>query len=219
MSTSAAPAAPGGVDSIFDLFSRFGERDYVGEPVSQAAHAAQAAAHAARAGAEPAVVAAALLHDVGHMVGLADPAAHAFMGDCGAMHHERLGGAFLAAAGLPARVAGLVAAHVSAKRYLTGRDAGYLARLSPASTTTLGYQGGPMTPAECDAFEREPEFRTILLMRSWDEAAKIAGARVPPVAAYERLLRALAAGGDGEGCVPRAGEPADGADGGAGVAA
>lgn len=203
MSAGASASSPAGVDSIFDLFARFGERDYVGEAVSQAAHAAQAAAHAARAGAAPAVVAAALLHDVGHMVGLSDPAAHAFMGDCGAMHHERLGGAFLAAAGLPARVSGLVAAHVSAKRYLTGRDAGYLAKLSPASATTLGFQGGPMTPAECDAFEAEPEFRTILLMRTWDEAAKVPGARVPPVAAYEPLLRALAAGGDGEGSVPR----------------
>ncbi|NWG75838.1 MAG: HD domain-containing protein, partial [Rubrivivax sp.] len=48
------------------LETRGGER-YDGEPVSHLEHALQCAALAARAGAGDALVAAALLHDIGHL--------------------------------------------------------------------------------------------------------------------------------------------------------
>ena len=46
-----------------------GAADYLGEPVTVAAHLLQAGARAQAAGAPPALVAAALLHDVGHLRG------------------------------------------------------------------------------------------------------------------------------------------------------
>ena len=137
-----------GVSDIFTLFASQGNSDYVGEAVTQEAHALQAAALARAAGFPDAVVAAALLHDLGHMIGLAaPPGTYARMGDCGIMAHEGLGAAFLAARGLPPLVCDLVRRHVDAKRYLVAtRPGGY--PLSPASTVTLGFQGGPMSPAE-----------------------------------------------------------------------
>jgi phosphonate degradation associated HDIG domain protein len=186
----AAPDAA--VAAVLALFAAHGSGEYVGEAVSQAEHAAQAAAHAAATRAGDDVVAAALLHDVGHMLGLAaPPGAHGRMGDCGVVAHEAVGADWLASLGFPPSVTGLVREHVQAKRYLCAARPGYADRLSAASRTTLGWQGGPMTPAEVAAFERHPRRETILRMRGWDEAAKVPGADVPAVASYAPLLARL----------------------------
>ena len=57
------------VDRLAELFTSEGAADYLGEPVSVAQHLLQAAALAAAAGAPDALVAAALLHDTGHLRG------------------------------------------------------------------------------------------------------------------------------------------------------
>ena len=178
-------------DAILALFSEQGSGDYVGEAVSQVQHAEQCAAHAAAAGAAEATVAGALLHDVGHMLGLRSPAEHERMDDCGTMYHESLGAAWLAALGLPAQTTEVVRRHVDAKRYLCWKNPAYLAKLSPASRTTLGFQGGPMAAAEAAAFEADPLSPTILKMRTWDEAAKDPQAQVPALASYRPLLMRL----------------------------
>ena len=180
---------------ISALFSEMGAADYVGEPVSQAEHMLQAAKCAAdatksRAGEHDReeVVLAALFHDVGHMLGLRDRDSTQWMGDCGAMHHERVGADWLQSLGVTARVSQLVQQHVSAKRYLTATNPQYYDKLSPASRTTLGYQGGPFTPEECSEFDANPDKNVILLMRTWDEAAKVEGKVVPPLADYKAML-------------------------------
>lgn len=194
-------SADAAADAVLALFAAHGGGDYVGEAVSQAEHAAQAAAHAAATGAPDTTVAAALLHDVGHMLGLAGgPGAHPRMGDCGVAHHEAVGADWLAGLGYPTAVTDLVREHVQAKRYLCAVNPGYHGRLSAASRTTLGWQGGPMAPAEVAAFEAHPRRAVVLRLRGWDEAAKVPGADVPPVGAYRPLLaRVVAAGGGGRG--------------------
>ena len=57
------------VETIGELFAGPGARDYLGEPVTIGEHLLQAAALAEAAGAAPPLVAAALLHDVGHLRG------------------------------------------------------------------------------------------------------------------------------------------------------
>jgi len=180
---------------IFALFASHGGSDYVGEAVSQRQHAEQAAAAAAASGASREAVAAALLHDVGHMVGLAT-AAHARMGDCGIVAHEGVGAAWLAARGLPRTVCALVRAHVSAKRFLVATVPGYA--LSPASAETLRWQGGPMSAEEAAAFAADPLCAQALAMRRWDEAAKDPHAAVPALETYEPLLRDLIDGAQAE---------------------
>jgi 2-amino-1-hydroxyethylphosphonate dioxygenase (glycine-forming) len=148
--------------AISELFEQVGERDYVGEPVSQKEHSLQAARFASDATksdnsySRREVVLASLLHDIGHMLALQRPGTER-MGDCGAMHHEVIGGDHLRALRFSPRVAKLVSQHVNAKRYLVAVKPEYAAKLSAASTTTLGYQGGPFTPEECTAFEQDPD--------------------------------------------------------------
>ncbi len=56
------------VDDLIALYRTYGARQYGREAVSQLEHALQCAHLAESAGAAPALVAASLLHDVGHMV-------------------------------------------------------------------------------------------------------------------------------------------------------
>ena len=193
VSSATAERARAAVDEVLAVYAAHGASDYIGEPVSSTAHALQAAA-CARAAQPPqpdAVVAGALLHDLGHLLGLQEPGKYERMGDCGVMCHEGIGAAFLERRGFPAATHAIVRNHVQAKRYLTWRDAGYYARLSSASKTTLGFQGGPMTEAEAREFEADPGHRTILLMRTWDEAAKVPGADVPGFEAHRDMLERL----------------------------
>src|SRR5262249_18344131 len=56
------------IDWLVRLFKERGDAAYVGEPVSQTEHALQTAWAAEQAGAGSAMIAAALLHDVGHLL-------------------------------------------------------------------------------------------------------------------------------------------------------
>ncbi|WP_283182067.1 phosphonate degradation HD-domain oxygenase [Pseudomonas svalbardensis] len=156
------------IAEVFGLYERFGDRDYIGEPVSQIEHMSQAAELALAEGFDDEVVLAAFFHDIGHIC--AESAEN--MGGFGVVSHERLGAEYLRRAGFSERMARLVEYHVQAKRYLTLKEPGYYERLSEASRRTLEYQGGVMTAAEAEAFEKDPLCEVSLRMRQWDEQAK-----------------------------------------------
>ena len=156
------------IAEVFGLYERFGDSDYIGEPVSHIEHMSQAAGLAMAEGFDDEVVLAAFFHDIGHICG--ESAEN--MGGFGVVSHERLGADYLRRAGFSERMARLVEYHVQAKRYLTLKEPGYYERLSEASRRTLEYQGGVMTPAEAEAFERDPLCEVSLRMRHWDELAK-----------------------------------------------
>lgn len=174
------------IDELFRLFAVRGEAAYGGEAVSQAQHALQAADLARRAGAAPTLIAAALLHDVGHLLGDGDEG-RAEQGVDAA--HERLGADWLAARFRPETVEP-VRLHVAAKRYLCATKAEYFARLSPGSVLSLGLQGGPMSAEEARAFEAGPYWRDALRLRAWDEAAKVPGAATAPLESHRAVLEA-----------------------------
>lgn len=157
------------VDALFDLYRQHGGEDYIGEPVSQLEHMSQAAQLALAEGFDDEVVLAAFFHDIGHLCGGAEED----MGGFGVVSHERLGADYLRRCGFGERMARLVEYHVEAKRYLVLRQPGYFERLSEASRRTLAYQGGVMSEAEADAFERDPLCAVSLRMRVWDEEAKL----------------------------------------------
>ena len=161
-------------------------RDYIGEPVSQLEHALQCAALARAARAPAHEVLAALFHDIGHLIA---PAGSAEMAGLGIVDHEGLGAAWLRALGFDPRVCALVGAHVETKRYLTLRKAGYAERMSAASRGTLAFQGGPMREDEAQRFEADPLFAAKVRVRSWDEAAKQPGKKVPELDSYIDLIR------------------------------
>ena len=156
------------IAEVFGLYERFGDSDYIGEPVSQIEHMSQAAQCALAEGFDDEVVLAAFFHDIGHIC--SEDAEN--MGGFGVVSHERLGADYLRSAGFSERMARLVEYHVQAKRYLTLREPGYYERLSEASRRTLEYQGGVMTQTEAEAFEKDPLCAVSLRMRHWDEQAK-----------------------------------------------
>jgi phosphonate degradation associated HDIG domain protein len=161
---------------------------YYGEPVTQLEHAVQTAALAEAAGASDALVVAALLHDVGHMLSdgpenVADQGVDARHEDIG---HRWLETHFGAAVTEPVRL------HVAAKRYLCAVEPGYAEALSDASRQSLALQGGAMTPEAARAFAQLPWAAEAAALRRWDDAAKDTGREVPDASRYHaRIMRLL----------------------------
>lgn len=178
------------VATITGLFASEGAADYLGEPVTQAAHMLQAAALAERDGAPGALVAAALLHDVGHFTGTVT--GRDLMRGTDNRHSEQ--GADWLAQWFGPEVTEPVRLHVDAKRYLCATEPGYLDQLSPASVYTLGVQGGPMAGEELAAFEGRPHAADACRVRRWDGAAKDPAAGYPPLRHFVPLLRDLLTG-------------------------
>jgi [1-hydroxy-2-(trimethylamino)ethyl]phosphonate dioxygenase len=172
------------IDRLNVLFATRGHAEYHGESVSQSEHALQTAALAEEERAPGALVVAALLHDVGHLLhNLPENAAEQGIDD----RHEALGAAWLAKHFVP-EVAEPVRLHVSAKRYLCAVDPDYLEGLSTASRLSLSLQGGPMDAGEAAEFAANPHHAAAVRLRIWDDRAKVPGLHVPGVEHYRELL-------------------------------
>ena len=178
------------VDEILELFNSRGHEAYFGENVSQLRHALQAAALAERAGSRSSLVVAALLHDVGHVVGQVMYGLPENIADEGIdAVHEQVGHAWLSRRFGP-EITEPVRWHVAAKRYLCHREPGYVAQLSPSSVRSLELQGGPFTRAEAEEFEARAYFREAVAIRRWDDAAKVVGLEVPGLGHYRAMIAA-----------------------------
>ena len=174
------------VDELAELFDSEGAAGYLGEVVTQAQHMLQAGSRAEAAGASDALVAAALLHDVGHFRGTVT--GEDLMKGIDNRHDE-VGAAWLAQ-WFPPAVTEPVRLHVAAKRYLC-IDPEYAAALSPASVYTFSLQGGPMDADTAKAFESDPHHHDALVLRRWDDQAKDKDASTPPFAHFRALLEGL----------------------------
>jgi phosphonate degradation associated HDIG domain protein len=175
------------LDDLFELFATHGQGAYFGEAVTELEHALQCAHLAVGSGAADALVAAALLHDVGHLLhGLGEDIAERGIDG----RHEEEGADWLMARFEPA-VAGTVRLHVAAKRYLCAVDPDYARSLSEASQLSLQLQGGPFTPAEVTGFEQVPWFRWAVDVRRWDDGAKVPGLVVPGLEHYRTRLEVV----------------------------
>lgn len=163
MNTPLHPA----LAQIQTLFDERGSLVY-GEMVTQLEHALQCGTLAAEEQANPALVLATFLHDIGHMLHQ-DAASAVEQGRDDA--HETLGAKWLARWFGP-EVSEPVRLHVQAKRYLCKVQTDYLDNLSPLSLRTLQIQGGPMTEEEVQQFEQQPFFADAVRLRRWDEAGK-----------------------------------------------
>ena len=180
---------PHDVDALFDLYQARGRESY-GESITQIEHALQCAALARNAGANDALVVAALFHDVGHLV-TGEQARDDFDLEVDDDDHEARGARVLAPIFGPA-VAQPVALHVTAKRWRCAVEPEYLERLSPASRATLTAQGGPLSPTECERFERHPGFKDAVALRDWDDTGKRPHLDVGTLEDWRALVSSLA---------------------------
>ena len=173
---------------VLECFRLRGHSGYGKEVVSQLEHALQTACAAEQSNASPQLVAACLLHDVGHLLhDLPEDAPEKDIDD----EHEQLGAAWLAEYFGP-EVVEPIRLHVAAKRYLCAVDSDYFSKLSPPSIQSLELQGGPMSKTQAAHFELHPHFAAAIQLRRFDDQAKIPNLPTPPLEHFaEHLTQSL----------------------------
>ncbi len=175
---------------LADIIDGKGHGQYGLSDINQRQHALQAALLAEGENAGAALITAALLHDIGHMVhNLGDNPADKGIDD----RHEELGHDWLVGWFGP-EVTEPVRLHVAAKRYLCGTDPSYFGKLSKDSVLSLSLQGGPMSAEEIAEFETLPEHAAAVRLRRWDEGAKVKGLATPGFAHFAPYVAACLKG-------------------------
>jgi phosphonate degradation associated HDIG domain protein len=173
------------VELVCALYRDRGVAQYDGEATTQTEHAIQCAMIARSEGAEPYLVCAALLHDIGHLL-----ASHRHQRThIGIIDHGHVGAEFLLTLGFPPEVAETVRLHVEAKRYLCSIEPEYATLLSDASRCSLVLQGGLMTAEQSALFVEGEWSANALRVRRWDDRAKIVDlSGLPPFEAFSDVI-------------------------------
>lgn len=165
------------IDTIEKLFREHGDSQYGFEVVTQREHALQAATFAENENADATLIAAALLHDIGHMLhDLPDDTPEQGIDD----RHGELGQRWLCRS-FDEDVTEPVRLHVAAKRYLCAVEPGYRLLLSEPSIQSMKLQGGEMRDAEIEQFRSGQFCEAAVRLRKWDDAAKVVNLRTPTV--------------------------------------
>lgn len=176
---------PNSLMNILDLLASRGHAQYGEEAINQLEHALQCATLAEAANRPDHLIAACLLHDLGHLVhDLGEDAALRGLDD----RHEYRAIPILDALFGPA-VTAPICLHVEAKRYLCAVDPTYWASLSPASKRSLELQGGVFSATEAAAFIAQPFARDAVQLRIWDDRAKVPDQQTLPLAHFTPILQ------------------------------
>ena len=180
------------IPDIVQLLSSRATTWYGQEAVSQLDHALQCAHLAELANETPQTVAAALLHDLGHMLS----AERSAVPDQDGMPTKDDLHQFVALPFLRSRfddaVLEPIKLHVDAKRYLCAVDAQYWDSLSAASKHSLELQGGRFDDAQVLAFESLPFYAEAVRLRRYDDLAKVPGQLTPPLSHYADVMNQVA---------------------------
>jgi phosphonate degradation associated HDIG domain protein len=172
-------------EHVIRLFEQRGQGRYGSEQVSQLQHALQCAVFAKRQGAGSAMIVAALLHDLGHIID------HQAMPESDDQNlddaHEQRAYQWIKS-NFGKSVADPVRLHVAAKRYLCTVEPEYLAKLSPASLKSFHDQGGLMSQSQIDDFRDEPFAFEAVELRRWDDLAKDPTMQTPTIDDFAPLL-------------------------------
>lgn len=178
------------VNEVFRMFERYGSGHY-DEEVTLEEHCRQTAALAMLDSAPDALVAASLLHDIGHFLLTDFNGREDFRST--SWNHDRVAADWLRPR-FGRAVAEPVGGHVSAKRWLCFDEPDYVERLTPPSVESLAVQGGPFDAAGADAFTAQPFAADAIRLRRWDDRGKVAGLSIPSLAEFEPLLVRLVVG-------------------------
>lgn len=144
-----------------------------GEAVDLLDHALQCAGNALADDADDELVLASALHDIGHALGADEH------------RHDRAARDWLSPR-FGERVGWLAGAHVAAKRYLVATEPDYAATLSGVSIATLEAQGGAGVDNSYTGHRWWPD---AVLLRRYDDAAKVPGASAPSIADVVEVAR------------------------------
>jgi phosphonate degradation associated HDIG domain protein len=168
------------LSDIRSLFEQYGALAYSGEPVTQLEHALQSGALAESEGADEELVAAAFLHDLGHLLNRQGETPTARGVDD---LHQYFALPFLRPV-LSDAVLEPIRLHVDAKRCLCAIDNTYFGQLSADSVRSLELQGGVFSKEEAEAFLQKPYAEDALRLRKWDDRAKEENRATPDLDHY-----------------------------------
>jgi len=172
------------IDQLIHLLKEKGsDMQYGGENVSQLEHALQCAELAEENKLSNPTIAAALLHDIGHLLYEDEDPIHE--GKDG--HHENLGADYLSKY-FGEQVINPIRAHVDSKRYLAAVEDEYYDSLSKASQISLAAQGGSFTKEEAGEFIKKPFMKEAVEMRRFDDMAKITNKKTPDLNHFKPYL-------------------------------
>ncbi len=156
---------------------------YIGENVTMSQHMIQAAMLAEKAKCKKELICSCLLHDYGHFI-IENPDELVGLNLDG--EHESIGYEYLKSF-FKEEIVEPIKYHVLAKRYLA-RDKKYYNKLSEASKISLNLQGGVLNNEECNKFEQKKYFKSSILVRKFDEAAKKTDFKMKSIHQYKKLL-------------------------------
>ncbi|GDX27944.1 hypothetical protein LBMAG13_03680 [Actinomycetes bacterium] len=177
------------VSEVIDIYTNFGNEFY-SEDVTQISHALQCATLAQDSGASDELIVAALLHDIGHLIDLAENGSTTTAFEIDAKH-EAIGAQSLSKLFRP-DVTAPIALHVDAKRWRCATDLLYHGTLSQASVASLVLQGGPMSTDEQRRFESHPQSGAAIQLRNWDDTGKDLDPRATHFGQFIPLLQRIA---------------------------
>lgn len=180
----ASAEAAGDLRPLWRLLTERGAEETVLPGVTALRHALCCATLAQQAGASPELIAASLLHDVGHLL-RTDFAVEGHYG--GRDRHAMIGAAFLSLWFGP-DVTEPVRLHAEAKRFLAATETGYAARLHLGARTSLARNGGAMSADEARAFLEGPRAREAILLRRWDDLAETAAIEPRALAHFKKIV-------------------------------
>ncbi len=174
------------LESILHILEHSGRRQYGAKAVTQLDHALQCAMLAELADASSELIAASLLHDLGHLM----PSAHDESHLRGDRHAERaiplLTPVFSKAVTEPVRL------HVAAKRYLCAVNGAYWNTLSPASQHSLELQCGVFSLDAAALFIQQPYAAAAVQLRHWDDSAKVPQLATPDLLHFASIVHHVA---------------------------
>ena len=170
------------VDKIISNFTN-NKSLYIGEKVTMSEHMIQTAMLAEKAKCNDDLVCSCLLHDYGHFI-LENPDELVKENLDG--KHEEIGYEYLKKI-FKKEITEPIKYHVLAKKYLA-KDKQYFDLLSEASKTSLRLQGGALNDEECIKFEAQRYFKSTILLRKFDEAAKKTNVKMKSIHDYQKLL-------------------------------
>ena len=170
------------VDKIISNFTN-NKSLYIGEKVTMSEHMIQTAMLAEKAKCNDDLICSCLLHDYGHFI-LENPDELVRENLDG--KHEDIGYEYLKNI-FKKEIIEPIKYHVQAKRYLA-RDKNYFGLLSEASKISLKLQGGVLNDDESTKFEEQDYFKSTILLRKFDDAAKKTDIKMKSIHDYKKLL-------------------------------
>ena len=170
------------VDKIISNFTN-NKSLYIGEKVTMSEHMIQTAMLAEKAKCNDDLICSCLLHDYGHFI-LERPDELVKKNLDG--KHEDIGYEYLKNI-FKKEITDPIRYHVQAKRYLA-RDKNYFELLSEASKISLKLQGGVLNDDESTKFEEQDYFKSTILLRKFDDAAKKTDIKMKSIHDYKKLL-------------------------------